>query len=196
MITKDDIEGAVHQRRNRPIFLIDITVPRNIDPAVKDVDNAFVFDIDDLRAHVGHNQDERLKEAATAEKLVKEEVGGMVAWVRGLEATPTTVALKKKAEDIKKTELEKAFNRLGELSEKDRGAIEGLASAIVNKLLHGPLVTLKAEAQSQNGFAFIEVARQFFELQERELHPLESQSQESEVGDELSEESLSEKDQQ
>ena len=86
MISKDDIEGAVHQRRNRPIFLIDISVPRNIDPAVKDVDNAFVFDIDDLKAHVGHNQDERLKEAETAEKMVKEEVGdhgGLGSWSGG-----------------------------------------------------------------------------------------------------------------
>jgi glutamyl-tRNA reductase len=194
VISKDDVEGAVHQRRNRPIFLIDITVPRNIDPAVKDVDNAFVFDIDDLNAHVGHNQEERLKEAATAEKMVKEEVESMVAWVRGLEATPTIVALRKKAEDIKNTELEKAFNRLGELSEKDRIAVVGLASAIVNKLLHGPLVTLRAEAQSQNGFAFIEAARRFFELREREILPLDVESQESEAGDETSDESLSQKD--
>ncbi len=194
VISKDDIEGAVRQRRNRPIFLIDITVPRNIDPAVKDVDNAFVFDIDDLKAHVGHNQDERLKEAEKAEKLVKEEVRSMVAWVRGLEAIPTIVALKKKAEDIKNNELDKVFHRLGELSEKDRIAIEGLASAIVNKLLHGPLVTLKAEAQSQNGFAFIEAARQFFELREGEIHSLKPQPLESEMGHEASEESLSQKD--
>lgn len=195
VISKDDVEGAVHQRKNRPIFLIDITVPRNIEPAVKDVDNAFIFDIDDLNAHVGQNQEERLKEAATAEKMVKGEVESMVAWVRGLEATPTIIALRKKAEDIKNTELDKAFQRLGELTEKDRGAIEGLASAIVNKLLHGPLVTLKAEAQSQNGFAFIEAARRFFELRERELHALDAESQEAEVGDEASDGSLSKKDQ-
>lgn len=196
VITKDDIETTVRQRKNRPIFLIDITVPRNIDPAVKDVDNAFVFDIDDLKAHVGHNQEERLKEAATAEKLVKVEVQNMVSWVRGLEATPTIVALRKKAEDIKNTELEKVFHRLGELSEKDRGVIEGLASAIVNKLLHGPLVTLKTEAQSQNGFAYIEVARRFFELHERDLHVLDSSSQESEGNVEPSYESFSQKDRQ
>ncbi len=194
VISKSDVEGAVHQRRNRPIFLIDITVPRNIDPSVKDVDNAFVFDIDDLKAHVGQNQDERLKEAATAEKLVKTEVGSMVAWVRGLEATPTIVALKKKAENIKNSELEKAYQRLGELSEKDRGAIEGLASAIVNKLLHGPLVTLKAEAQSQNGFAFIEAARRFFELRERELTSRVSEYAEPELDDDSREEFLSKKD--
>ena len=85
------------------------------------------------------------------------------------------------------------FNRFSELSEKDRITIEGLASSIVNKLLHGPLVTLKAEAQSQNGFAFIEAARRFFELREREIHSLESQSLEPEVGHEASEESLSQK---
>lgn len=194
VISKDDIEGAVQQRMNRPIFLIDITVPRNIDPAVKDVDNAFLFDIDDLKAHVGHNQDERLKEAKTAEKMVKDEVESMVAWVRGLEATPTIVALRKKAQDIKNVELEKAFHRLGDVSEKDRSAIEGLASAIVNKLLHGPLVTLKAEAQSQNGFAFIEAARRFFELREHDLRSFQSPPIEHETGQEISEESLSQKD--
>jgi glutamyl-tRNA reductase len=194
VISKEDIQAAVHQRMNRPIFLIDITVPRNIDPTVKDVDNAFVFDIDDLKAHVGQNQEERLKEAKTAEKLVKNEVSCMVAWVRGLEATPTIVALRNKAENIKKTELDKVFHRLGELSDKDRMAIEGLASGIVNKLLHGPLVTLKAEAQSQNGFAFIEAARRFFELQEREIHSLKAQTVEDAIDYEVSEESVSQKD--
>jgi glutamyl-tRNA reductase len=194
VISKDDIEGAVHHRMNRPMFLIDITVPRNIDPAVKDVDNAYVFDIDDLKAHVGHNQEERLKEAETAEHMVREEVGSMVAWVRGLEATPTIVALRKKAEDIKQGELEKVFSRLGELSPKERAAIEGLASAIVNKLLHGPVVTLKSEAQSQNGFAFIEAARRFFELREREIHSGEVQLLEDETGDVVGEETLPQKD--
>ncbi|HQU27717.1 MAG: glutamyl-tRNA reductase [Nitrospira sp.] len=169
VIAKEDIESAVHQRMNRPIFLIDITVPRNIDPGVKDVDNAFLFDIDDLKAHVGHNQEERLREAEKAERYVQQEVSSILSWVHGLEATPTIVALRKKAEQIKHLELEKVFNRLGDLSPKDRMAIEGLASSIVNKLLHGPLVTLKAEAQSQNGFAFIEAARRFFELKEQDI---------------------------
>jgi len=118
----------------------------------------------------------------------------MVAWVRGLEATPTIVALRKKAEDIKQGELEKVFNRLVELSPKERAAIEGLASAIVNKLLHGPVVTLKSEAQSQNGFAFIEAARRFFELQEREIHSGEAQILEDETSDVVSEETLPQKD--
>ena len=193
VISKDDIEGAVYQRKNRPIFLIDITVPRNIDPNVKDVDNAFIFDIDDLKAHVGHNQEERLKEAEMAERMVKEEVANMVAWLRGLEATPTIVALRKKAEGIKQVELEKVFNRLGELSSKDRVAIEGLASGIVNKLLHGPLITLKTEAQSQNGFAFIEAARRFFELREKEIHAMEGLPPEAEIGQDTEDDTYSPK---
>ncbi|MDR4493804.1 MAG: glutamyl-tRNA reductase [Nitrospirales bacterium] len=182
VIAKEDIESAIHQRMNRPIFLIDITVPRNIDPGVKDVDNAFLFDIDDLKAHVGQNQEERLREAEKAEKYVQQEVNGILSWVRGLEATPTIVALRKKAEDIKHLELEKVFNRLGEISLKDRMVIEGLASSIVNKLLHGPLVTLKTEAQSQNGFAFIEAARRFFELKEQDIQVVgNEESEETEI---------------
>ena len=166
VISSDDVQRAIHQRMNRPMFLIDISVPRNIDPAVKDVDNAFLFDIDDLKAHVGHNQEERRKEADKAEEMVKDDVNVMLSWIRGLEATPTIVALRRRAEEIKRSEVEKALSRLGHLNPKEHDAIEGLASAIINKLLHGPLVTLKAEAQSKNGFAFIEAARRFFDLPE------------------------------
>ncbi len=169
VITHDDVKVAIHQRMNRPMFLIDISVPRNIDPEVKDVDNAFLFDIDDLKAHVGHNQEERRKEADKADELVDDEVDVLLSWLRSLEATPTIVALRKRAEDIKRSEVDKVLSRLGDVSEKDQAAIEGLASAIVNKLLHGPLVTLKAEAKSKNGFAFIEAARRFFNLTDAEM---------------------------
>ena len=169
VISSEDVQWAVRQRMNRPMFLIDISVPRNIDPAGKDVDNAFLFDIDDLKAHVGQNQEERRKEADKAEGLVKEEVDVMLSWLRGLEATPTIVALRKRAEDIKRVEVEKVLSRLEHMSQKDQHAIEGLASAIVNKLLHGSLVTLKSEAQSKNGFAFIEAARRFFDLTEADM---------------------------
>lgn len=164
VIEREDVERAIRQRMNRPVFLIDITVPRNIDPAVKDIDNAFLFDIDDLENHVGHNQEERRREAEKAEYLVQQEVESISLWLRSLEATPTIVALKKRGDEIKRTELEKALARLGPLTERERKAIESLASGIVNKLLHGSLVTLKAEAQSHNGVLFIEAARRFFDL--------------------------------
>jgi len=168
VVSQEDVLRAVRERRNRPMFLIDISVPRNIDPLVKDVDNAFLFDIDDLETHVGANREQRRKEAERAEGMVKDEVSVVLAWLRGLDAKPTIVALRKWAEAIKDTEVEKALARLGSLSSKERGTVEGLASSIINKVLHGPLVTLKTEAQSKNGVIFIEAARRFFDLPDEE----------------------------
>ncbi|TKB71469.1 MAG: glutamyl-tRNA reductase [Nitrospira sp.] len=153
LIRRDDVQAAVRRRMNRPIFLIDISVPRNIDPAVKDVDNAFLFDIDDLELRVEHNLNERRGEAMKAERMVLE-----------LEVTPTIVELRKRADDIKQGELEKALAKLANLSPQERNAVEALASGIVNKLLHGSLVTLKAEAESASGAFFVEAARRFFNL--------------------------------
>jgi len=164
LIRTEDIQKAVRQRMNRPIFLIDISVPRNIEPSVKDVDNAFLFDIDDLEMRVEQNREERQHEALRAERMVKDEVGVIGQWLKSLEVIPTIVALRNRAEEIKRSELDKTFGRLGSLSPEERGVVEGLASAIVNKLLHGPLVTLKTEAHSAGGTMFVEAARRFFNL--------------------------------
>jgi len=164
LIRTEDIQKAVRQRMNRPIFLIDISVPRNIEPSVKDVDNAFLFDIDDLEMRVEQNREERQHEALRAERMVKDEVGVIGQWLKSLEVIPTIVALRNRAEEIKRSELDKTWGRLGSLSPEERGVVEGLASAIVNKLLHGPLVTLKTEAHSAGGTMFVEAARRFFNL--------------------------------
>jgi len=164
LIGVEDVEEAVRRRMNRPIFLIDISVPRNIDPAVKDIDNAFLFDVDDLEMRVEQNREERRREAVKAERMVDEEVGQILQWLKSLEVTPTIVALRHRAEEIKQAEVEKAFVRLQHLSAQERTVVEGLASGIVNKLLHGALVTLKAESTSGGGAMFIEAARRFFGL--------------------------------
>jgi glutamyl-tRNA reductase len=164
LITAEDVQRAVRLRMNRPIFLIDISVPRNIDPAAKDIDNAFLFDIDDLELRVEQNREERRREAAKAERMVEDEVAVILQWLKSLEVTPTIVALRKRAEEIKQAELNKIVGRLTNLSDLERQAIEALASSITNKLLHGSLVTLKAEAESANGALFVEAARRFFNL--------------------------------
>lgn len=164
LIKAEDVQQAVRRRMNRPIFLIDISVPRNIEPAVKDIDNAFLFDIDDLEMRVEQNLEERRREASKAERMVEEEVQVILHWLKSLDVTPTIVALRKRAEEIKQGEVEKAMGRLGHLSQQERGAIEGLASAIVNKLLHGSLVTLKAEANSASSAMFVEAAKRFYSL--------------------------------
>lgn len=166
LLSADDVQRAVKQRFNRPMFLIDISVPRNIDPAVRHIDNAFLFDIDDLKQRVEQNREERLQEADKAERMVVDEVGVLRHWLKSLEVTPTIVALRNRTEDIKRAELEKVLGRLPQLSQAEREVVEGLASSLINKLIHGTMMTLKAEANTANGTAFVEAARRFFNLED------------------------------
>jgi glutamyl-tRNA reductase len=164
LVGSDDVQRAVKQRMNRPMFLIDISVPRNIDPAVRHVDNAFLFDIDDLKSRVEQNRDERLQEAEKAEHMVVDEVSVVRQWLQSLEVTPTIVALKTRVDDIRRAEVEKVMGRLGHLSPQERALVESMASSIVNKLIHNTMVTLKSEVTSTEGAAFVEAARRFFNL--------------------------------
>ena len=164
LIGAEDVRRAVEKRGNRPMFLIDISVPRNIDPAVRHVDNAFLFDIDDLKLRVQQNRAERLQEAEKAERMVVEEVMATIDWMKSLEVTPTIVALRSRVDEIKQAEVEKALSRLAHLSPQDRELVENMASSIVNKLIHRTMMTLKAEVNSSNGPAFVEAARRFFYL--------------------------------
>jgi glutamyl-tRNA reductase len=166
LIGAEDVHRAVRERMNRPMFLIDISVPRNIDPAVRHVDNAFLFDIDDLKHRVEQNRAERLQEAEKAERMVAEEVGTLQEWMKSLEVTPTIVALRNRVDEIKRAELDKTLGRLAHLTHEDRELVEGLASSIVNKLIHSTMITLKSEANSASGVAFVEAARRFFNLDE------------------------------
>jgi glutamyl-tRNA reductase len=164
LVSKDDVQHSVKQRMNRPMFLIDISVPRNIDPAVRHVDNAFLFDIDDLKTRVEQNRGERLNEAEKAEQMVVDEVGIVRQWLQSLEVTPTIVALRARIDDIKQAEVDKTLGRLANLSAQERELVEAMASSIVNKLIHNTMVTLKAEVNSSEGAAFVEAARRFFSL--------------------------------
>jgi len=164
LVGAEDVHRAVQERMNRPMFLIDISVPRNIDPAVRHVDNAFLFDIDDLKHRVEQNRAEREREAEKAEQMVLEEVTTLLDWMKSLEVTPTIVALRNRVDDIKRAEVERVLGRLGHLSSQDRELVEGLASSIVNKLIHPTMITLKTEVNSSNGPAFVEAARRFFHL--------------------------------
>lgn len=165
LITAEHVQRAVRLRQNRPIFLIDISVPRNIDPAAREIDNAFLFDIDDLKQRVEQNREERLREADKAERLVGDEVAVIEQWMKSLEVTPTIVALRNRAETVKKLELERIQSRLNGLAPQDRAMVESLANAIANKLVHGAMVTLKTEATTSSGSLFVEAARRFFGLE-------------------------------
>ena len=164
LIRYEDVCRVIEARKNKPIFLIDISVPRNIDPKVNEIDNVFLYDIDDLQLVVKSNLQERQQEAFKAETIISDEIGGVLRWFKSLDAVPTIVALKNKAEDVRKAELERALSRMGELSDKQRETMEGLTVSIVNKLLHAPMVVLKEEAHSSNGSLFIDTIRRLFHL--------------------------------
>jgi glutamyl-tRNA reductase len=165
LIGPDDVQRALHTRRNRPMFLIDISVPRNIDPEVGRLDNAYLYNIDDLQGQVEKNLEQRRQEAMKAEDLVKSEVGLIVKWIKSLEVLPTIVALRRKAGDIQRGEVNRILAKFGAVSPRQRELVEDLASAITNKLLHGALVALKTEADSTNGPLFAEIAQRLFDLE-------------------------------
>ena len=166
VITKQDVLKVIHSRKNRPICIIDIAVPRDVDDDVRDIDNVYLFNIDDLQQIVAVNMGERQKAARMAEDIVKDEVVTMMGWMKTLHTVPTIIALKKRAEEIKQAEVEKCFARLPGLSGGERDIVEGLASSIVNKLLHQPLVTLKDEAAHANGTMYVDATRRLFSLDE------------------------------
>ena len=168
IIRPDDVTAVMKERKHRPMFFIDISVPRNIDPLVNNIDNAYVFDIDDLAGVVEANIRERKKEAGEAEVIVEEEIKTFYRWVNSLDVVPTIIALKQNLERIRKQELEKALSELEGVSEKDRVVLEKMTSAIIQKVLHKPLTHLKREAKSVEGDFFIEATRKLFDLEEEE----------------------------
>ncbi|HIN33054.1 MAG TPA: glutamyl-tRNA reductase [Nitrospirales bacterium] len=166
IITTQDMLKVVRARQNRPLCIIDIAVPRDVEGDVRDIDGVYLFNIDDLQQIVAVNMEERQKAAMTAEIIVQEEVVTMMGWMKTLETVPTIVALKKRGEEIRQGELEKVLARLPGLSGPEREIVEGLASSIVNKLLHRPLVTLKEEAANANGTMYVDATRRLFSLDE------------------------------
>jgi glutamyl-tRNA reductase len=148
-----DVESARAARRGRharPLFLIDIAVPRDIDPAVRKMGGVFLYDLDDLKAVTEANLRERLKEAAAAEALVEREVRDFLDWQKAREAVPLLNELRRRAEEIRRHELDKAKRRIGPLTPEQDEAIEAATTAIVNKLLHSPTVHLKEAARETN----------------------------------------------
>lgn len=166
LIKPEAVKKVIELRKNRPVFFIDISVPRNIDPEINAFDNVFLYDIDDLQHSVQSNLASRKKEALKAEEIIADEIASFARWFKSLDAVPMIVALKDRAEAIRQAELEKIQNKLGDLSDTQRDALEGLTASIVNKLLHSPLTVLKKEVHSTNGNMILETTRKLFDLEE------------------------------
>jgi glutamyl-tRNA reductase len=146
------------------MFFIDIAVPRDVEPAVNTLENAFLYDIDDLQNVVQENRRARQREALAAEELVWREVRHFQQWLAGRDAVPTIVALRQRAEAIRLQELTKALHKFGPLDERQRRMLDTLTSGIVNKLLHAPTVYLKRSSGEGQVRDVVHFVRHLFDL--------------------------------
>lgn len=164
VLSRADMAAAMGRRRHRPIFLIDLAVPRDIDPAASEIDGVFLYNIDDLRQVVDRNMAERVKESERGRIIVAEETQRFLSWFEAQQAVPTVVALRRKVERIREGEEERILGRLKHLSPSDRALIEQYGAAIVNKILHSPTVRLKESTDPRESARLIEAVRALFYL--------------------------------
>lgn len=164
IVTADMIRKIHHQRKNRLLFLIDIAVPRDIEPAASELENVYLYNIDNLQDIVDENMHVRKKEAIRAEAIVDEEVTRYINWQKELESVPTIVSLRNKAGEIVQAEMDKASGWMQNLNKEDQEKIEVLVNSIVNKVLHAPVTVLKEESSDISSRDIVAAVRRLFRL--------------------------------
>ncbi len=170
------VARALSARRNHPVFLIDIGVPRNIDPAVDDLDSAYLYDIDDIQGIAFSNEKERRREASWAETIILEEQERLAGWMVSLRAVPTIRHLRARAEAVRQAELGSSLSKM-DLSDAQAKRVEALTRSIVNKILHRPLARLGAQTEEDQGLAVVEEARALFGLDDSDAPGAEVDSE-------------------
>ena len=162
VVRKDQAEQLLAARKNRPMFFVDIAVPRDIDPAVNELDNAFVYDIDDLDQVVDANKKQRQREAVWAEQIIDQEVQKTMRRLASREVVPTIVALEERLNEIREIETERFRGRMASLSPEQREAVDAYTRGILNKILHGPITELKSGAGHPEHGALEQIIRKIF----------------------------------
>jgi glutamyl-tRNA reductase len=165
IIQKSHMRRVIEARKNRPMFLIDIAVPRNIEPTVHEVDNVFLYDIDDLQRVVETNVGERRKRAEQAEQIITAEVERTIGRLKTREVVPTIVSLQEQLEQIRLSELARIRGKLGPLTPQQEEAIETLTRGLVAKIAHGPISELRRHAGLPEGMHIIDAIRKAFRLE-------------------------------
>jgi glutamyl-tRNA reductase len=165
VLARDEVEVALRGRKGRPLFLIDLAVPRDLDPAIHELDACYLYDIDDLESVVAASLAGRRREAARAEAIVAEEAERFREWQASREVVPAIASLRAWAEEIRAGELARVRGRLG-LSESQEEAVESITAQIVNKLLHPPTVRLKEAAAGADGGGYAQAVRHLFDLRD------------------------------
>ena len=166
IVTEESIRQSMRKRKNRLLFLIDIAVPRDIEPSAESIENVYLYNIDNLQDIVDENMKGRKKEALKAEAIVEEEVIYYNSWIKELEAVPTIVSLRAKAEGIVRQELGKSIGWMQKLSEADREKVDNLVQSVVNKILHAPVAVMKEESSEVTSKGIVDAVRQLFRLDE------------------------------
>ena len=164
ILTPALLEDALRERRRRPMFLVDLAVPRSFDPAVNELDGVYLFDIDDLEGVIADNRGARAREAEKAQTIVAAEVDAFWHWFTSLDAVPTIVALREKFDEIRRRELACGLSNVPELDDRQREAVERITTSLVNKLLHGPLSALRRHEHDGAEPYYVEAVRRLFRL--------------------------------
>ncbi len=164
IIGPEAIRDALRQRKRRPIFMIDIAVPRNIDPRVDALENVYLYDMDDLQSVVTANLEARKKELKRAEIIIDEEVRSFLKWLGMLRVVPTIVSLRERMDGIRQQELDEALSSLRHLSDDQKQTIASMTNAIINKILHHPITQLKKAEQEGTAEGLVEAIHQLFAL--------------------------------
>ncbi len=164
LVDRDRLARIMRRRPSRPMFLIDIAVPRNLDPGIGRLADCCLYDIDDLQGVVAANRHEREREIAQAERIVNEEVARMTGWLAGREVVPTIARLRGTVDGIREAELARLGGRLAALSPEQRNEVEQLTTAIVNKILHVPTVRMKELAAEPDAYVYVDALRRLFDL--------------------------------
>ena len=164
ILTRDEMKKVIDARRNRPMFLIDIAVPRNIEPSVNKLDNVFLYDIDDLQKVVDTNLEGRLQSAEEAEAIIREEVERMMARLKTREVVPTIVSLQEQLEKLRAGELARMRGKFGTLTPEQEEALIALTKGIINKIAHGPISELRRQANQPDGHHVVVAIRKVFRL--------------------------------
>ena len=167
VITRAHVSRVMHERRGRPLFFIDIAVPRDVEPGVDVLDDVYRYDIDDLKQVVDANLRERAREAHRAEALVEREVGKFALRQGDVEVIPTIVSLRARLEDIRLGEVKRALARLPDAGPETRAAIEALSTAMVNKILHTPITKLRESSRAGASRSWLELVHELFGLGRR-----------------------------
>jgi len=166
VLRREQVARTLRGRKGRPLFLIDIAVPRDLDPEIHELDGCYLYDIDDLEAVVAASLAGRRREASRAESIIAEEADRYREWKASLDVVPAVAALRARAEEIRQGELERVEGRLAKLDATERNMVEAITAQIVNKLLHLPTVRMKEAAAGPNGVLYADALQHLFGLNE------------------------------